>query len=264
MIFIFQKLRSFALYSLLVLIFCLGWTLRVFPFFKRLISNAMDSVSGLKMPQDDYWDSMFTRQMLKGLWRFIFLDLNKKTKLGAKAYNSPLFSMDGKKCFRLLEMSQCGRPLVVNFGSSSWRPFLTKLREFGEIVRDFADIADFVIVYIEEAHPSDGWAFKVGLSRLVVNNFPHNQVRKAIAYIMIHLPYGTHFWHQQLKKADVIICDFLNFEICRERHPYRTSLLTCCSCFCLRSLKRNVKVPFTTGIAKVLPVHTGQLKLIRL
>jgi len=115
---------------------------------------------GLKMSQDDYWDTMFTRQMLKGLWRFIFLDINKKTKLGAKAYNSPLFSVDGKKCFRLLDTSKCGRPLVINFGSSSWRPFLTKLREFGEIVRDFADIADFVIVYIEEAHPSDGWAFK--------------------------------------------------------------------------------------------------------
>lgn len=173
MIFIFQKLRSFALYSLLVLIFCLGWILRVFPFFKRLISNAIDSMSGLKMPQDDYWDSMFTRQMLKGLWRFIFLDINKKTKLGSKAYNSPLFSMDGKKCFRLLETSQCGRPLVVNFGSTSWRPFLTKLHEFGEIVRDFADIADFVIVYIEEAHPSDGWAFKVSSCRFVVTNVPH-------------------------------------------------------------------------------------------
>lgn len=184
MIFIFQKLRSFALYSLLVLIFCLGWILRVFPFFKRLISNAIDSMFGLKMPQDDYWDTMFTRQMLKGLWRFIFLDINKKTKLGAKAYNSPLFSVDGKKCFRLLETSKCGRPLVVNFGSSSWRPFLTKLREFGEVVHDFADIADFVIVYIEEAHPSDGWAFKVSLSRVVEDNFPHNH--KFLTSFYIH------------------------------------------------------------------------------
>lgn len=74
---------------------------------------------GLKMPQDDYWDTMFSQEMLKGLWRFIFLDINKKTKLGAKAYNSPLFSLDGKMCFRLLETSKRGRPLVVNFGSSS-------------------------------------------------------------------------------------------------------------------------------------------------
>lgn len=177
MMFIFQKLRSFALYSLLVLVFCLGTLLRVFPFFKRLISNAIDSMFGLKIPQDDYWDTMFSQEMLKGLWRFIFLDINKKTKLGAKAYNSPLFSLDGKMCFRLLETSKRGRPLVVNFGSSSWRPFLAKLREFGEIVHDFADIADFVIVYIEEAHPSDGWAFKVSLSCFIVDHYPDNQLK---------------------------------------------------------------------------------------
>lgn len=163
MMIIVQKLRSFFLYSLLVVVFCLGTILRVFPFFKRFISNAIDRMFGLKIPQDDYWDSMFSRQMLRGLWRFILLDINKKTKLGAKAYNSPLFSVDGKDCFRLFEKSKLGRPLVVNFGSSSWQPFLTKLRDFGEIVRDFADIADFVIVYIEEAHPSDGWALKVGV-----------------------------------------------------------------------------------------------------
>ena len=164
MIFIFQKVRSFALYSLLVIAFRLGTLLRVFPFFKRLISNAIDAMFGLKMPQEDYWDSMFSRQMLTGLWRFILLDINKKTKQGSKAYNSPLVSLDGKNCFRLLDSSKQGRPLVVNFGSSSWRPFVAKLHDFGEIVRDFSDVADFVIVYIEEAHPSDGWALKVSLS----------------------------------------------------------------------------------------------------
>ncbi|CAH3191753.1 unnamed protein product [Porites evermanni] len=145
MIFIFQKVRSFALYSLLVIAFRLGTLLRVFPFFKRLISNAIDAMFGLKMPQEDYWDSMFSRQMLTGLWRFILLDINKKTKQGSKAYNSPLVSLDGKNCFRLLDSSKQGRPL---------------LHDFGEIVRDFSDVADFVIVYIEEAHPSDGWALK--------------------------------------------------------------------------------------------------------
>ena len=38
---------------------------------------------------------------------------------------------------------------------------MTKLQQFNEIVRDFRDVADFVIIYVEEAHPSDGWAFKV-------------------------------------------------------------------------------------------------------
>ena len=169
MLLIFQKLRSFTLYSLLVFVFCLGTILRAFPFFKRLISNSIDAMFGIKMPQDDYWDSMFSRQMLTGLWRHIHLDINKKTKLGTKAYNSPLVSLDGRTYLRLLDSSQPGRPLVVNFGSSSWRPFVVKLRDFGEIVRDFSDIADFIIVYIEEAHPSDGWALKVSSSLLIAD-----------------------------------------------------------------------------------------------
>lgn len=163
---IIQKLRSLAIFTLLVFVFCLGTLLRVFPFFKRFISNVIDTMFAFKMPQDDYWDSMFSRQMLTGLLRYIHLDMNKKTKLGTKAYNSPLFSLDGTTCFRLLDCSKQGRPLVVNFGSSTWRPFVAKLSDFGEIVRDFSDIADFVIVYIEEAHPSDGWALKVSSSKL--------------------------------------------------------------------------------------------------
>lgn len=34
---------------------------------------------------------------------------------------------------------------------------MTRLAAFQRVVRQYADIADFVLVYIEEAHPSDGW-----------------------------------------------------------------------------------------------------------
>lgn len=34
---------------------------------------------------------------------------------------------------------------------------MTRLAAFQRVVRQFADIADFLVVYIEEAHPSDGW-----------------------------------------------------------------------------------------------------------
>ena len=35
---------------------------------------------------------------------------------------------------------------------------MTRLRAFGRLVRHYADVADALLVYIEEAHPSDGWA----------------------------------------------------------------------------------------------------------
>ena len=44
---------------------------------------------------------------------------------------------------------------------------MAQLRQFNEIARDFTDVADFVVVYIEEAHPTDGWAFKVRFLKTV-------------------------------------------------------------------------------------------------
>uniref|UniRef100_A0A4W5N4V7 Iodothyronine deiodinase n=3 Tax=Salmoninae TaxID=504568 RepID=A0A4W5N4V7_9TELE len=34
---------------------------------------------------------------------------------------------------------------------------MTRLKAFQRVVQQYADISDSVVVYIEEAHPSDGW-----------------------------------------------------------------------------------------------------------
>ena len=45
---------------------------------------------------------------------------------------------------------------------------MTKLREFGDLALDYSDIVDFVVVYIEEAHPEDGWSFKVSMNHRTI------------------------------------------------------------------------------------------------
>uniref|UniRef100_A0A3P9JUG8 Iodothyronine deiodinase n=1 Tax=Oryzias latipes TaxID=8090 RepID=A0A3P9JUG8_ORYLA len=42
-----------------------------------------------------------------------------------------------------------------------------KLDQFKRLVADFWDVADFLVIYIAEAHASDGWAFS--------NNYDINQ-----------------------------------------------------------------------------------------
>lgn len=42
-----------------------------------------------------------------------------------------------------------------------------KLEEFKQLVKDFRDVVDFLVIYIAEAHSTDGWAF--------TNNFDINQ-----------------------------------------------------------------------------------------
>jgi len=37
---------------------------------------------------------------------------------------------------------------------------MAKLNQFAELALDLAPFADFITIYTEEAHPTDGWAFK--------------------------------------------------------------------------------------------------------
>ncbi|XP_046545755.1 thyroxine 5-deiodinase-like [Haliotis rubra] len=37
---------------------------------------------------------------------------------------------------------------------------MAKLAKFNDIVQKYGHIADFLLIYIKEAHPTDGWHFK--------------------------------------------------------------------------------------------------------
>ena len=53
---------------------------------------------------------------------------------------------------------------------------MAKFGEFCKTASSFASVADFVTVYIEEAHPSDGWAFKNN-----VDISSHNRIEDRIS-----------------------------------------------------------------------------------
>ena len=113
------------------------------------------------VPYQDFWDGYGTNKMLSCTLKIVLGDLKKTARLGTSAPNCRLVSTDEKEC-RLLDFARCGRPLVVNFGSYSWPPFfITLLNNFTKVVREFEDVADFVIVYICEAHPTDEWRWNV-------------------------------------------------------------------------------------------------------
>ncbi|XP_045610646.1 type I iodothyronine deiodinase [Procambarus clarkii] len=41
---------------------------------------------------------------------------------------------------------------------------MANLERFRKIMDDFSGMADFVVVYVAEAHPTDGWAIQGGLN----------------------------------------------------------------------------------------------------
>ena len=158
---IIQAAQMLAVYTMLLLFFSVGALLKSMPAFRNLIIQAFDAITKVKLPVTSYWDSLFTDQMFQNVWHSVALDLNKKIKQGCEAPNSPVVSLTGKHCFPLLQMAKDGRPLVLNFGSLTCPIFMRQVDELQKMANHFSHIADFCVVYIEEAHPSDGWALKV-------------------------------------------------------------------------------------------------------
>lgn len=158
-----QVFRTFAAYSLLFFVFSIGALLKPRPLFRDVIVRAFDAVTRTKLPVASYWESLFSDQMFQNVWHSVELDLYKKIKEGCKAPDTPVVSLSAKHCFSLLKMAKPGRPLVLNFGSCTCPIFMSQLDAFQKMVNDFSQVADFCVVYIEEAHPSDGWALKVTL-----------------------------------------------------------------------------------------------------
>ena len=89
-------------------------------------------------------------------------DILKAAQLGEPAPNLELVDLTTKTKLHLLSLAKAGRPFVVNFGSGSWPPFMANLGKFGSLRKNFSQVADFVTIYIAEAHPADRGHFKTG------------------------------------------------------------------------------------------------------
>ncbi|KAK5870145.1 hypothetical protein PBY51_024803 [Eleginops maclovinus] len=57
-----------------------------------------------------------------------------------------------------------------------------KLEEFKQLVKDFSDVADFLVIYIEEAHSTDGWSFE---NNVDINQHKSLEDRLSAAQILL-------------------------------------------------------------------------------
>ena len=113
------------------------------------------------MPVDNYWHTLFSWSLIQTLWKYGKYELNKTSKVGRVAPNPPLVAGEkGQNVVRLLDLVKTPRPLVVVFGSCTCPVIIAKLEQMLDVQREFADIADFVMIYVQEAHPDDGWRMK--------------------------------------------------------------------------------------------------------
>ncbi|HEX4608536.1 MAG TPA: deiodinase family protein [Urbifossiella sp.] len=87
--------------------------------------------------------------------------------LGEAAPDFTLPTADGKDRLAFSQR-RGGRPQVLVFGSFTCNRFRAQSGDVEDVYRRYKDKADFVAVYVREAHPTDGWALafneKVGIS----------------------------------------------------------------------------------------------------
>ena len=146
----------------LFLAFIICRLVQLFPCAQWILVELMKKIATVKMQQDDYWQSLFTRPMFDSMRSSILLELQRSVReAGDCAPDSHVFAVDGRSRHQLLDFSEGNRPLVINFCSWTCPVFRARVDQFLSIVREFSDLADFLTVYVEEAHPCDGWAFKV-------------------------------------------------------------------------------------------------------
>ena len=102
-----------------------------------------------------------------------------ETYVGKPAPNPPVVKLDGVTWANLLDFAEAGRPLVLNFGSCSWPPFMEKLATVVRISHEYESVADFVTVNMKEAHATDGWAFTLNTYKIANHREMKDRISEA-------------------------------------------------------------------------------------
>uniref|UniRef100_A0A8C5XW63 Iodothyronine deiodinase n=2 Tax=Microcebus murinus TaxID=30608 RepID=A0A8C5XW63_MICMU len=101
---------------------------------------------------DNWVPTFFSTQYFWFVLKVRWQQLEDVTERGGLAPNCPVVRLSGQRC-NIWDFMQGNRPLVLNFGSCT-PSFLFKFDQFKRLIEDFSSIADFLIIYIEEAHAS--------------------------------------------------------------------------------------------------------------
>jgi thiol-disulfide isomerase/thioredoxin len=94
--------------------------------------------------------------LVRGLFRQEIGSLQPGPKLDETAPDFTLKTNDGKSEVTLSKVIG-PRPVVLIFGNFTCGPFRSHAGNFEKLYRRYKDRATFLMVYVREAHPTDGW-----------------------------------------------------------------------------------------------------------
>lgn len=94
--------------------------------------------------------------LVRGLFRQEIGSLQPGPKLDESVSDFTLKTNDGKSEITLSKLIG-PKPVVLVFGSFTCGPFRSESGNVEKLYRRYKDRANFVMVYVREAHPTDGW-----------------------------------------------------------------------------------------------------------
>jgi thiol-disulfide isomerase/thioredoxin/Ca2+-binding EF-hand superfamily protein len=125
-------------------------------FLSRLdLERALPAPSGSMSPGD----RPSKEQLLKGLFSQEIGSLQSGPDLDEPAPDFTLKTADGREEVRLSGLVG-PKPVVLIFGNFTCGPFRSMAGNFEKLHRRYGDRATFVMVYVREAHPTDGWRMR--------------------------------------------------------------------------------------------------------
>ncbi|KYO19393.1 type I iodothyronine deiodinase [Alligator mississippiensis] len=117
-------------------------------------------VRNSKFSYENWGPTFFSFKYLLFVLKVKWKRLEDEAFEGHAAPNTPVVDLEGK-AHHILDFMQGNRPLLVE---------------------DFNPVADFLLIYIEEAHATDGWAFK---NNIVIKNHQNLEDRKMAARFLL-------------------------------------------------------------------------------
>jgi thiol-disulfide isomerase/thioredoxin len=98
--------------------------------------------------------------LVRGLFRQEIGSLQPGPAIGDQAPDFTLKTADGSGALTLSEQLQPGKPVVLVFGNFTCGPFRSQAGNVEKLYHKYKDRATFVMVYVREAHPKDGWSME--------------------------------------------------------------------------------------------------------
>jgi hypothetical protein len=130
--------------------------------FRTPVRPTPTSTSGTKRPSGPSKETL-----VRGLFRQELGSLQTGPALHEKAPDFTLKSHDGRGELSLSRLVG-PKPVVLVFGNITCGPFRSQAGNIEKLYRRYKDRATFLMVYVREAHPSDGWSsetnFRLGIT----------------------------------------------------------------------------------------------------